>query len=486
MLQRKRKNDPSIGSYQSGRVYRESIISGAVRKSIEYEGPLKNPIILVHGFLGSHLKNSATGKDVWGSFEGIDAIRGYSHRELRDISLPMGYGKDLTDLKDNIIPTEFLNTFDVNFFGLHFKRDAYDKLLGILADVGYCLEGKPLLKGKKYHNLFTFFYDWRRDLPENAEKLYKFVLEKKKYLQEKYEELYNIKDYDVHFDFIGHSMGGLLSRYFLRYGTQDLPKDGSLPNLDWFGSNFIDKLFIIGTPNSGYLDTCIELISGLQIAHHAPYYPPAVVGTFHTYYQMLPYQKVKQIVYEDNPKEAVDIFDPQVWIDLKWGLADPEQDRYLQILLPDVKTKTERRKIAIDHLSKCLKRAKQLKNAMQKHCEGRDSISPYLFLGDAVKTRRTLTVNRKTGEIKVSEYAAGDGKVLAASARMDEPVYVTRRLPYIKSPIKWDAVIHLRAAHMGITAGNGFRHNLLYYLLVVPPKDYEKRVEALKQANINI
>jgi hypothetical protein len=475
----KRSVNSSIGSYQSSRVYKKAITSDILQNSVDYEGVAKNPVIVVHGFLGAHLKNSKTGRDVWGSFTGIDAIRGYSNKELQELSLPMQQKKTLGELKDNIVPTEFLSTFDINLFGVHFQRDAYDKLLDILTEAGYCREDRPLPNKKKSLSLFTFYYDWRRDLPENALKLHAFILEKRAYIQEKYKELFNVDKYDVHFDFLAHSMGGLLSRYYLRYGTQNLPADTSLPNLDWAGSKYMDKLFIIGTPNAGYLDTCTEMINGLQIANHAPFYPPAIIGTFHSYYQMMPLLENRQLVYTDDPNgKPVDIYDPQTWIDLNWGLADPKQDKYLKILLPNISLKSERRKIAIDHLTKCLKRAKQFTQAMRVYYNSSkhkpSNLSEYLFLGDAVKTRQTATVNRKTGKIKISTYGAGDGKVLASSARMDEP-NAKKWKPFVISPIKWDAVIHLRAAHMGITAGDGFVHNLLYYLLAVPPKNYTSR-----------
>ena len=179
MISRKKSQDPSIGSYQSGRVYRKAIISGIVQKSLDYEGIARNPVIVVHGFLGSHLKDKKTGKDVWGSFTGLDAIRGYTHKELQELSLPMEKGKTLSELKDNIVPSEFLKTFDINLFGLHFQRDAYDKLIDVLAEAGYSRKDKPLPENKNFHSLFTFSYDWRRDLPENALKLHEFILEKK-------------------------------------------------------------------------------------------------------------------------------------------------------------------------------------------------------------------------------------------------------------------------------------------------------------------
>ncbi len=473
-MDKRNHTDPSVGSYQSDKVYEKPIISQTGKKARMYEGIGRNPVIVIHGFLGAHLKNAKTGESVWGSFQGIDLIKGYSHKELQELSLPMGLGKSLKELRNDVHPTELLNTFDINLLGIHFKKDAYDKMINILEEAGYVNSEKPLPENKNFYSLFTFCYDWRRDLPENAALLHDFILKKQKYLQKKYKELYNIDDYDVHFDITAHSMGGLLSRYFLRYGGKDLPEDGSIPKPDWAGSNFIDKLIIIGTPNAGYLDTCSELINGLQIAKHTPFYPPAVIGTFHTYYQMMPLSSTKSVIYEDVPDKAVDMFNIKTWIDMKWGLANPEQDKYLKIIMPDISNSAERRNIALDHLEKCLKRAKQFTETMSLHYQNPSNVLICLFCGNAVETSSVASVNSKTGNFRITEYESGDGKVLASSARMDERIG-SNWTPYMKSPINWDAVIHIRAAHMGITDSYGFANNLIYYLLGMPPKNYSER-----------
>lgn len=476
-MNKRKLSDPSVGSYQSDRVYEKPILSQTGKKARAYEGIGRNPVIVIHGFLGSHLNNAKTGESVWGSFQGIDLLRGYSDKELRELSLPMKLGKPLKELRDDVYPTGLLNTFDINLLGVHFKKGAYDKMMSILEEAGYVNSEKPLPEGKHFSSLFAFYYDWRRDLPENSALLNDFIHEKRKYLQEKYKELYKIEDYDVHFDFVSHSMGGLLARYFLRYGKNILPEDSSIPEPDWAGSKFIDKLIIIGTPNSGYLDTCSELINGLQVAKHTPFYPPAVVGTFHTYYQMMPLSRTKSVVFDDTEK-PVDMFDVKTWIDMKWGLASPEQDKYLKILLPGILNSSERRHIALDHLDKCLRRAKQFTEAMSQHVQVPGNVMQCLFCGNAVETSYRASVNSLTGDFRITEYESGDGKVLASSARMDERAG-SNWTPYTRSPISWDAVIHLRAAHMGITDSYGFANNLVYYLLGIPPKNYAEREKCI-------
>ncbi len=48
------------------------------------------------------------------------------------------------------------------------------------------------------------------------------------------------------------------------------------------------------------------------------------------------------------------------------------------------------------------------------------------------------------------------------------------------SPIKWQVVVHLKAAHMGITECYSFADNVTYYLLVTPTK---KQLTSRKYVN---
>ncbi len=474
--------DPATGSYNSAAVYDRPLYSTIAKNSMAYEGIYRNPVIVVHGFLGARLKSATTGETVWGYITGRETISGFEDYQLRQFALPMEKDKTLKELKDNLYASELLESFTVKVLGMQFNVNAYNKMLDILRNAGYNQEGKPLPKNKHFYSLFTFYYDWRRDIPENAAKLHEFILQKRAYLQQEYKKLYGLENYNVQFDVIAHSMGGMVSRYYLRYGNQDLPADGSMPKLDWYGSKYIDKLVVVGTPNAGYLDTFVELTGGLQIEPAAPAYPPAVIGTFPTYYQMLPLNSSRSVVYADDPKgKAVNLFDPQEWIKNKWGLANPDNDEILKKIIPLVKTPEERRAVALDHLAKCLKRAKQFTDAMRINATPPDDVNLFLFLGDAVPTRRTAMVNRSTGSIEVTDYEAGDGKVLASSARLDEREG-QQWTPFMQSPIKWQCIVHLNAAHMGITLSTEFADNVTFFLLENPTRNQQI---SLKKYQIN-
>ncbi len=467
----------STGSYQSAQVYTQPLYSRIIEKSMEYEGVARNPLIVIHGFFGAKLKETKNDKFIWGDFDSSSAMQWYSNQYPQKISFPMKYGEKLNKIKSNAYPVSILDIMEVNLLGFKFRFNAYNNCLNIMEKNGYVIEGKPLPKNKNFYSLFVFAYDWRMDLVENAKKLHKFILSKKAYLQKKYEELYGIKNYDVQFDLLAHSMGGLLARYYLRYGNQELDDKGTFPVFDWRGSKNVDKVLIVGTPNAGYLNAFMELVNGLQIGPGIKLFPAAVTGTFPSYYQMLPLLSTRSVLYKDDLGGLpVDIFDPEVWIKYKLGLANPNQDEILKLLLPNVKTKEERYKIAIDHLKKCLTRARAFMKLLYVHKQPPSDVAFYLFFGDAVKTARTAVLDKNTGKVEIIDYDAGDGIVLTSSALMDEREG-RKWQPIFLSPIVWHSVFPLMAAHMGITECYPFADNATYCLLVSPTDQQQKRVK---------
>lgn len=468
----------SQGSYTSNEKFGSSIIGPLQEKAIAYQGIYRNPVIIVHGFLGSNMMDKKSGKNIWGEFSGMDGFS-LPDWKMRALALPMVRHKPLKDIIDNTVPSGALNTVKVKILGMTFTENAYLNLVNALNEGGFQLEGRPLDPGKNFYNLFQFSYDWRRDLQESASKLHEYIQQKRKYIQKEYEALYGIKNFDVHFDLIGHSMGGLVSRYYLRYGTADLPEENEAPNVTWAGAKYVDRMIILGTPSAGYLDTLLEMQKGREM----PPFPPALISTWLTYYQMMPDASTKSVVYENDPDKAVDIYDFQTWIRMKWGLANPKQEEVFKVLMPNIQDKTKRRLIAFDHLKKCLKRARKFKRTMNIRAEHPPTLKMYLVLGNAVRTTRRARVNPKTGGLTVTDddYGPGDGKVLSSSAMYDERAGQKTWLPFFYSPIDWDSIIQLRAAHMGITTDPAFKDNILFLLNSMPGNKYKNLIEEYRQ-----
>jgi hypothetical protein len=454
----------STGSYGSFKTNEKIIVGDLAEKAFQYEGLERNPVIVIPGIFGSRLVEETSKDVVWGAFTGKEALEKYSSEKARLLSLPMEQGKSLAELKDTVVPAGALETINVRLLGLPIHVNGYKDMIDALEKAGYYNDVSGNGDGRKYNTCFTFGYDFRRDLVETAAQLEIFIQEKKMYLQEKYEECYGIKDYDVKFDIVAHSMGGLITRYYMMYGDGTLPEDGSRPELTWKGAKNIRKAIIVGTPNAGYLDAFTELLEGMTFAPGAPKIEPAILGTFTTLYEMMPFRTPGMVVNAADMNEKLDLYDPDLWISMQWGLADPGQDKILAELLPDVTSVEARREIAIDQLKKSLKRANQFTDAIQVDAAPPQGVSLHLFLGESMLTNAKASVDLKTGEVQVIQQLPGDGKVSAPSALANERT-VDEPWPFVQTPIHWSSVTFLFSAHMGITNDPVFTINLIYSLL---------------------
>ncbi|MCH8014723.1 MAG: hypothetical protein IH823_08125, partial [Candidatus Dadabacteria bacterium] len=182
-------------------------------------------------------------------------------------------------------------------------------------------------------------------------------------------------------------------------------------------------------------------------------------------YQQLPRTRHRAIL--DQNRNEVDILDADLWIENGWGLADPNQEKVLEWLLPDISDPKERREIAIDHLRKSLKRGKQFQEAIDQPALPPESLKLYLLAGDAILTGSAITVDSSEEHFKVTNYEPGDGTVTRSSALMDERVGGTWT-PNLQSPIKWSNVMFLFSDHLGLTKDPAFSDNVLYILLEQP------------------
>jgi hypothetical protein len=440
-------------------------------QSARYHGPDRNPIIVIPGILGTRLVDRDSARLAWGAFDGSSADPA-DPDGARLIALPMRKGESLSELRDGVEPDGVLDRVRIRLLGIPLELQAYAQILSTLGAGGYRDEalglGGEIDYGDEHFTCFQFDYDWRRDNVENAARLHAFIEEKRAYVREEYRKRFGIENADVRFDIAAHSMGGLVTRYFLRYGSQDLPDDGAPPDLTWEGAKYVERAVLVGTPNAGAPEALRQLVQGRDIGPLLPYYPPALMGTFPSTYQLLPRSRHQHVWWDGDPARPIeDLLSPDLWERLGWGLASPGQARILQTLLPEARDPAERRAIALDLQRRALERARAFSRALDRPASPPPGTEIFLVAGDASPTATKIAVSSRDGALSVIERGPGDGTVPRSSALLDERPGQAWS-PRLVSPIDFETILFLPEDHLGLTQSPSFRDNVLFWLLEDP------------------
>jgi pimeloyl-ACP methyl ester carboxylesterase len=191
---------------------------------------LRDIVVVLPGITGSVLQKD--GKDVWnvsgGSVLGALLSLGGNVKALALQDDP----PDVDDLGDGVTAPELMR--DIHLIPGLWKIDGYTRVLQYITETFEATAGE---------NFFEFPYDWRRDNRVAARKL---ALDSERWLAAWREKS---GAGDAKLILVGHSMGGIISRYFLEC------LEG------WRNTR---ALITFGTPYSGSLNAIGTLVNGLK------------------------------------------------------------------------------------------------------------------------------------------------------------------------------------------------------------------------------
>jgi len=257
------------------------------------------PLILIHGLLGSRLKDSSSGKEVWpGAWHQL-LLSSYP-----DLALPIS--APASDAPMLVSQLRADDLFDASFAG-----DYYQRIRQILEGPGGYVPGKagtpPDDKRPRY---YVFSYDWRQDSIVSAAALEELILQ--------IQSDYNNPDLQV--DIIAHSLGGLVARYYARYGSVDLLNGNDFP-VTMTGADNIRRMVLLGTPNLGSVSAIMAFVEGSRPGLRL--IPPETMMTMPSVYQLFPHALNNWLVTADGDILERDQFDALIWQRFQIGPWDP-------------------------------------------------------------------------------------------------------------------------------------------------------------------
>lgn len=254
------------------------------------------PVVVVPGLFGTRLVMAEGGKEVWPG-----PLSKVAFADYRELALPVAADERVAEL----VPGGIAETaFGIDFYG---------RLLRTLEDYGGYVRSRPgtRVSDPLERRVYVFPYDWRQDNVLTARQFSAFV--------DRIRDDYQNPALRV--DVIAHSMGGLMVRYFLRFGAEDVLNDNAL-RVTWAGASRLGKVILLGTPNLGAVSAIEGFVVGQKVGLRR--IPPEVVATMPSAYQLFPH-RITDWLY--TPRATVldrDQFDIDTWRALRWNIFDPE------------------------------------------------------------------------------------------------------------------------------------------------------------------
>jgi pimeloyl-ACP methyl ester carboxylesterase len=328
------------------------------------------PLILIPGVMGSRLRDRTTGETLWPG--GLLRLAFHHYGELALEIDP----HTLEPSPGNIEAYALENSVA----GEHF----YDTIVATLTGSGSFVVTEPgtPVKDAVTRHLYVFPYDWRLDNVETVRKLSALIDQLR-------------VDYgrpDLKVDIVAHSMGGIVARYLLEFGTADVLDRDDAP-ITMAGASKVNRVILLGTPSFGSANTIENMVAGAKLVVER--IKPETVATLPSAYQLLPNSERKPLLGidgrplrvsdEDGSSPERDIFDPETWRALQWSVFSPEVESRLG---------AERAEILQRFFERQLVRAGRLQQAFGK--EQPDSSAKLIVFGaDCELTLSRVLVERE-------------------------------------------------------------------------------------------
>ncbi len=243
-------------------------------------------LIFVPGYMGSTLRDTRDGREVWLDFSSLPVAPWLWDDWLNDFFTRMAYPSPLE-------PSGILD--DVLVVAPFIKQEQYGRLFDALEAMGYRVKDS-----ESKTNVYKFAYDWRQDNRISAQQLGQAIAH--------WRSLHP----NAQVWLLAHSNGGVVSRWYVE-------KEG--------GKDVVTRMFLMGSPFDGTPKVMRIAFDGASMLARPGFDPGGMAErtrnmfrSFPSLYQLMP---VRNHFLQNNDNEQVDAFDGTHWLD------DEQQRAYL-------------------------------------------------------------------------------------------------------------------------------------------------------------
>lgn len=328
------------------------------------------PVVFIPGLMGTKLRDPESGREVWPGSLFSAFFRDFSDLAL-DIDpqtlLPAPSRLEPHAITDRVAGTDF-----------------YGSILRSLETAGgyrYSVPGSPVADEQPRY--YVFLYDWRQDNVETVRRLSRFIEQIR----------IDHADPDLEVDLVGHSMGGLIARYYVRYGEHDVLDANDFP-VTMHGRSRVRRMILLGTPNLGSVEAMKSFIAGRDMGITS--IPTEILMTAPSLYQLFPHALNDWLITADGGVLVRDQFDVEVWRRFQWSVFDPRvRARIVESLSTEAEANA-RLGVLERYFEKHLERARRFLWSLTVPVE--DPIPLIVFGGDCELTPARLLVEEVEGE----------------------------------------------------------------------------------------
>ena len=332
--------------------------------------PQKPATMFMPGMMASVLKDGKTGKIVYGNvFQGL----------IKELELPID-GKTLRDNQDEVVEGGVVRTF--KYIPGVLELDLNDRIAQVARKVGGFKAGR---------DGFSYAWDWRRDLVEAAQKLDRAIEDIKRKTGQP----------DLKINLVCHSAGGLVARYYAKYGAADVLGE-DLPVPTYAGAKNINKILMLGTPNAGAVESFMTVHQGLWLPSVGRA-TAEMIFSMPALYEFMPLDGKKIFIDASGKRLDVDLYDPANWELYGWSVFNPKLQAKVLAELKKANGDAEgekkfREKLAIQrrYIALALDRARRFQAALWAGdpVEEKQKVRYIVFGGDRAPTLQAALLSR--------------------------------------------------------------------------------------------